>query len=113
MSLIFGTNLTSVSREHVLVDPERALVKAILGMPASNYVLVSKSFLELAHDALTHPEHPLHPGRQGIEMYLGKRKETKRLNNPLTHEKGPFRMQKQDCYFLLNKWTTFDIGFMP
>ena len=25
-----------------------------------------------AHDALVHPEHPFHPGKEGIELFIGK-----------------------------------------
>ncbi|KAF9534229.1 hypothetical protein CPB83DRAFT_843895 [Crepidotus variabilis] len=25
----------------------------------------------LAHDAITHPDHPLHPGKKGVDLYLG------------------------------------------
>lgn len=72
-ALFFVTYLYLSTREHVLVDPERSLVKAILGIPSPNRTSIFiKIFLESAHDALTHPDHPLHPGRKGIEMYLGK-----------------------------------------
>lgn len=27
--------------------------------------------LPAAHDALTHVDHPLHPGKKGVDMYLG------------------------------------------
>lgn len=85
------------ARGSVLPEEEREPLKAILGESIARYMQKStfKCLLRVAHDAITHPEHPLHPGKPGVDMFLGTLDATTKLpaySSPGTFDTGEARL---------------------